>query len=306
MGMEVSVVRFHLAFFFLFQDRSLSSFTHTHTLIYIYIYIGNGGYGGSGGRGGSAGPRKTWYENRRMPDGSTRREKKFGRMTSSGRSGNRGTNGSDGRRGPDGIPGNAAQTTWSVIDQSGNVVEGPSLDRFSPALTFLRFCDDNGDGIFEPGSVITFPMVMWSNLGGLSCPPGSVLQIVAKNNASLLNTSQPVQLGACPISVSNTVQTTGFGAQFTAYDPNQDLSEKPYLRTGHFQTDISMLGRSFFQGCVPISVPIQYPIRMVQFKAPDLLGTLLTFFFVLYHIYTHIHTHIIVCLASLRLTRHIH
>ena len=41
-------------------------------------------------------------------------------------------------------------------------------------MSFLRFFDDNDDAIFEPGSLITFPMFTWSNQGGLSCPAGGV------------------------------------------------------------------------------------------------------------------------------------
>lgn len=169
------------------------------------------------------------------------------------------------------MSGRDAQTTWSIIDAQGRVIEGPSRDRFSPALQFLRFFDDNDDGIFEPGSLITFPMFTWSNLGGLTCPGGSVLQVNAKTNATLLNTSQPVMLGPCAVSASQTIQTPGLGAQFTPYNPSQ-ISEKPYLQNAHFTTDISMLGRSFFQGSVPITVPVQFPVRLVQLKHPDLLG----------------------------------
>ena len=89
-----------------------------------------------------------------------------------------------------------------------------------------------------------------------------VLQIHAKTNATLLNTTQPVQLGRCPVGGSQTIQTPGFGAQFPAYNPSM-INEKPYLKSATFMTDMSMLGRSFFQGKVPITVPVQFPVRGV-------------------------------------------
>ena len=89
-----------------------------------------------------------------------------------------------------------------------------------------------------------------------------VLQIHAKSNATLLNTTQPVQLGRCPVGGSQTIQTPGFGAQFPAYNPSM-INEKPYLKSATFMTDMSMLGRSFFQGKVPITVPVQFPVRGV-------------------------------------------
>ena len=82
---------------------------------------------------------------------------------------------------PSGTRGANAQTYWSVIDTQGRVVEGPAADRFCPSMSFLRFFDDNDDAIFEPGSLITFPMFTWTNQGGLSCPAGGVRSFTIRN-----------------------------------------------------------------------------------------------------------------------------
>ena len=71
-----------------------SSVTHTHRQL---IHITN--TQGPGGAGGRKGKRKEWYVNERKKVGQkwvTRKVKKFGRMTKSGRTGARGSSGMSG------------------------------------------------------------------------------------------------------------------------------------------------------------------------------------------------------------------
>lgn len=163
-------------------------------------------------------------------------------------------------------------TTWSVIDETGRIVEGPATDRFSPAVTQMTLLDDNNDGIFEPGSTVTIPTVSWTNVGGLTTPAGTSLGLACQKFAQPLPSHQPVTLGPCAPNQRQTVKTPCFGAQLVTYDPQTDLAQEPFLRMAYFQSHLSMLGRPFFQGKVPITIPVQFPVRLTQLNAPDLLG----------------------------------
>jgi hypothetical protein len=166
------------------------------------------------------------------------------------------------------MPGNRStpgSVTWSITD-NGRPIE-TSNDRFNVAVTSYLVRDENDDGIYEPGSEVIVTNVRSINNGGLTLPPGAVLQFPSTPTAISKNVCEVIpQLRVHEVNEAK--------SSFQLYLPeHRDATQNSSLRkTANIVSHSSLLGRVFPESLVQHPLQVQWPVAIAKIDATTFLG----------------------------------
>lgn len=262
--------------------------TDTHWLMRVRGEATRGGHGvggsagspGSGGTGGQGGSSMSWTEEIPYtetetftnPDGTTgtrtvtryrteHHSKSGGSNGSSGSSGHSASNGENGKPGKDG-------EFVIVVTYDGGETR-TYRQRYDLQLAGFEIQDDNQDGVFEPGEVVTVRKVTVKNTGGMPTPPPptSHVEVYLEGDGWILSDRAPLRL---PKSLAPGESHTfdGLTLKFRLRDAKQG-SEIPALgepfRARHSVTPSAMLTEvdaPFTSFRNPKEFEIRYPVEI--------------------------------------------
>jgi hypothetical protein len=214
---------------------------------------GNPGKGGSGGSGG-------W-------GGSGDSDSSGGSSGYSGSSGSPGSAAAAGAAGAPGFDGKPGSVQWQIT-RDGRAIASAS-DRFNATVETFTVFDDNGDGVFEPGSELLIRDTVWRNTGGLTFPAGAVVTFQSDSGSAFSDDSRfvcgDIPVGAaCPIPHQFRMRLK---------DAGEPQHNKPFRHETHVSSCVSLLNRPFPQATVQSApVVVEWPVRIEEIIGVDWLG----------------------------------
>ena len=174
-----------------------------------------------------------------------------------GRDGNAGRSGNSGR---EGRAGNAGVALYAIPGMQ-------SATNYTIHLEAMHVIDDDGDGIFSPGSLVYIDGITVGNPGGLPLPPGSVCLPVAESFGTV-EEGVPLPIPALPIGGQAAVP----GRFAIRLGPMGQPSGDPFVTEATFSVGSSMLNRMFGTGYLGSSVTVQWPVRLGAIRGPPSVG----------------------------------
>lgn len=205
----------------------------TELLLFVKasVYGGSGGAGGSGGYGGSGGSGgRGGRGGQGGKSNCTDAEGKpvFGWDGSNGRDGRDGYSGSSGSSGYDGRDGYGGGSGKFGLDVGGQSYKSP----FKLDVTAVKFVDDSGNEVLEPGERVHLTLLEVSNTGPMPSPQGQTIRLSFASSSTLL---APAPLTASlPEILPGSKRVVAFkkGMLTLVVPDNKDLIGKKAVATG--------------------------------------------------------------------------
>jgi hypothetical protein len=172
--------------------------------------------------------------------------------------------------------------TFQVLDDDGTVVEEAS-DRFNVAVLQYTVCDDNDDGIFEPGDGIRVETVTVENNGGLTLPTGATLSLKdARESEDMfaLAASADTSIAVPSMRVGESVVMAARGEPYEEAGllriqiplPPTVSEAGPFIMPAQVCTEATMLQQSFHESMPATTISVQYPVQIERVVATTFAG----------------------------------
>lgn len=244
---------------------------------------GRGGEGGKGGRGGYGGK----AEMKMLQDvygrmnntvvteaGADGRDGKNGKRGSDGVSGN---SGSSGTYGVDGAPGVDGKVALVVVDPATKSVVAQAGERFKAQMCAYDVRDEDGDGVFEPGTLAVLSGVTFVNDGGLALPGAGKCMLLAAATRDVTPVGAQGEIVACEalpeLPVNQTyISPATFAVRLPAA-PSPPTPNTVFSTTVEVHPRVDCLGVPLFESVLPSPpIVVQWPVRTAALHSPDSLS----------------------------------
>ena len=234
---------------------------------------GSGGSGGAGGSGGSGGPSYYTYEGESPTyhsGGSSGMSGSHGRSGSKGSKGGNGPGGADGGQGRSGVNG---FLNYVVLSPEGYILEasGYRYEMEMRGYVITGMIPEEEDGIYEPGEDIKIGHFIGSNIGGITCPGGSIISMVDNDKVSFqewnMKRSNFITIGPVPAKQQFYFGGEGegqtmFGRLRIPEDSINPTKEGVWSGTAKIKTRTTLIGREFWRGKNTSKIPVRWPVKL--------------------------------------------
>jgi hypothetical protein len=161
------------------------------------------------------------------------------------------------------------------LDANGQILES------SPMCFNLTVCgylieDRRSDLTFEPGETIRLGQVCIKNVGGLTCPPGAFVSFPSTATANFAADQFPL-----PQMAPGQIITIDHVFNGTIFDIPEPVQPGPYTGKASFQSQVQLLGRSFYASFVASEINLAYPVLFQSLSVPVIFFFFFFFFFFL-------------------------
>ena len=143
-------------------------------------------------------------------------------------------------------------------------------DRYNVVVHGFTLGDDNKDGVYEPDTLVHVSQMKYFNEGGMTLPSGSVASFV-KLNGLAYHKKQPTAIPDLGPLQPNEEGLVPGGFTLKIKDVPVSL-DKPHVSEVSLTSNVSLIGRNFLDSNVTSTVRAMYPVRITNYKPPELLG----------------------------------
>jgi len=153
------------------------------------------------------------------------------------------------------------------VTRNGHVIASAN-DRFNASVESFTVFDDNGDGVFEPGSELLIRDMVWRNTGDLHFPGGALVTF-QPDDSTISDQSYHV----CPHVNAGDAYAVPHQFRMRLEDAGEPQHNKPYRREMHVSSRVSLLNRPFPHASVQSApVVVEWPVRVEEIVGVDWLG----------------------------------